>query len=35
MNEEKICFEIKKLADGQQTGTCVSVYIPCKYSYDL
>lgn len=32
---EKICFEIKKLADGQQTGTCVSVYIPCKYSYDL
>ena len=32
---EKICFEIKKLADGQQAGTCVSVYIPCKYSYDL
>ena len=32
---EKICFEIKKLADGQQTGTCVSVYIPYKYSYDL
>lgn len=32
---EKICFEIKNLSDGQQTGTCVSIYIPCKYSYDL
>lgn len=32
---EKIHFEITNLADGTRTGTCVSVYIPCNYSYDL
>lgn len=32
---EKIRFEITNLADGMRTGTCVSVYIPCNYSYDL
>lgn len=32
---EKIHFEITNLADGQQTGTRVSVYIPCNYTYDL
>lgn len=32
---EKIRFEITNLADGQQTGTCVSVYVPCNYTYDL
>lgn len=32
---EKICFEITNLADGVQTGTCVSVYVPCNYSYNL
>jgi hypothetical protein len=32
---EKIRFEITNLADGMRTGTGVSVYIPCNYSYDL
>lgn len=32
---EKIHFEITNLADGMRTGTCVSVFIPCNYSYDL
>lgn len=32
---EKIHFEINNLADGMRTGTCVSVYVPCNYSYDL
>lgn len=32
---EKIHFEITNLADGQQTGTRVSVYVPCNYAYDL
>lgn len=32
---EKILFDITNLADGVQTGTCVSVYIPCNYSYSL
>ena len=32
---EKIRFEITNLADGQKTGTRVSVYVPDNYSYDL
>lgn len=32
---EKIRVEINNLADGMRTGTCLSVYIPCNYSYDL
>lgn len=32
---EKIHFEITNLADGVRTGTCVSVYVPCNYSYNL
>ncbi len=33
--EEKIEFEIINLANEEQTGTRVSVYIPSYYSYDL
>lgn len=33
--EEKIHFEIINLADGQRTGTCVSVYVPRNYSYSI
>lgn len=32
---EKIHFDITNLADGQQTGTRVSIYVPCNYTYDL
>lgn len=34
-NREKICFEIKNLANNGQTGTQVLVYIPFGYSYNL
>lgn len=33
--EEKIRFEIINLADRKQIGTCVSVWVPSNYIYDL
>lgn len=32
---ERITFEITNIAGGQETGTQVSVYVPCNYSYIL